>query len=63
MIQEVFGDNSMNAVQVKVWHKCFKDDQESVEIDSPSGKPATSRTLDNVECVWAAINKDRPLTV
>ena len=63
MIQEVFGDNSMNAVQVKVWHKSFKDGQEAVKSDARSGRPATSRTAENVERVRAAINKDRRLTV
>ena len=53
----------MSAVQIKVWHKCFKDGQESVEIDPYSGRPATSRTAENVERVRAAVNKDRRLTV
>ena len=44
MIQKAFGDNAMNVAQIKVWHKCFKDDQESVENDLHSGRPATSRT-------------------
>ena len=53
----------MSAAQIKVWHKCFKDDQKSVESYPCSGRPATSRTPGNVERVWAAINKDRRLTV
>ena len=53
----------MSAVQIKVRHKCFKDGQESVESDPSSGRPATSRTPQNVERVQAAINKDRQLTV
>ena len=46
-----------------MWHKLFKDGQESVESDPCSGRPATSRTPENVEHVRAAINKDRCLTV
>ena len=46
-----------------MWHKCFKDGRESVESDPCSGRPATSRTTENVELVWPAINKDWPLTV
>ena len=37
MIQKAFGDNEMNAAQIKVWHKCFKDGEESVESDPHSG--------------------------
>ena len=36
---------------------------ESVESDPHSGRPATSRTPENVECVGAAINEDWRLTV
>ena len=53
----------MSAAQIKVWHKHFKDGQESVESDPSSGRPATSRTPENVECVQAAVNKDWRLTV
>ena len=63
MIQKVLGDDAMSAEQIKVWHKCFKDDQESLESGPHSGRPATSGTLENVEHIWAAINKDRRLTV
>ena len=46
-----------------MWHKCFKDGQESVESDPHSGRPATSRTPENVERVQAVINKDQRLSV
>ena len=58
MIQKAFRDDAMSAAQVKVWHKRFKDRQESFESDAHSGRPITNRTPENVECVWAAINKD-----
>ena len=58
MIHKAFGDDAMSAAQIKVWRKCFKDGRESVESDSCFGRPATSRTPENVECVQAAINKD-----
>ena len=53
----------MRAAQIKVWHKCFKEGQESFESGPRSGRPTTSRAPENVERVQAAINKDRPLTV
>ena len=59
MTQKAFGDDAMSAAQIKLWHKCFKDGQKSVESDPRSGRPATSRTPKNVEHVRAAINKDR----
>ena len=52
----------MSRAQTEVWHKCFKDGRESVESDPHSGRPATSRTPENVEHAQAAINKDQ-LTV
>ena len=58
MIQKVFGDDAKRPAQIKVWHKHFKDGQESVESNPCSGRPATSRTPENVECVQAAVNKD-----
>ena len=63
MIQRAFGDDAMSTAQIKMWHKSFKDGQESVENDPRSGRPATNRTIENVERVWAAINKDWRLTV
>ena len=58
MIQKAFRDNAMSATQIKVWHRHLKDGQESVESDPCSGRPAKSRTPENVERVRAAINKD-----
>ena len=59
MIQEAFEDNAMSAAQMKVWHKCFKDGQESVESDPRSGRSAASRIPENGGRVQAAISKDR----
>ena len=44
-----------------MWHKHFKDNRESIESDPHSGRPATKRPPENVETVWAAINKDQCL--
>ena len=63
MIQRAFMDDAMSAAQIKVWQKCFKHGGESIESDPHSRRPATSKTPENVECVQAAINKDRRLTV
>ena len=63
MIQKAFKDDAMSAVKIKVWHKHLQDGGESVESDSRSGRPATSKEPENVKCEWAAINKGWPLTV
>ncbi|XP_053429152.1 protein GVQW3-like [Nycticebus coucang] len=63
IIRKTFGDDAMSAAQIKVWHKRFRDGRESVESDPRSGRPATSRTPENVERVRAAISKDQQLTV
>ena len=33
VIQKAFGDDTMTAAQIQVWHKCFKDGLKSVERD------------------------------
>ena len=48
MTQKAFRDNAMSVVQIKLWHKDFKNGQESVESNLCSGRPATS-TPENVE--------------
>ena len=53
----------MRAAQIKVWHKRFKDGWESVESDSHSGRPATSRLPENIDRVPVAINEFQRLTV
>ena len=47
--QKAFRDDAINAAQIKVWHKCFKEGWESVESDPHSGRPKTIRTPKNVE--------------
>ena len=59
MIQNAFEDDVMSEAEIKGWHKHFKEGQESVESDPCSRRPATSRTPENVECVWAAISSDQ----
>ena len=37
--QKAFGNDAVSAVQIKVWHKRFKDGWDSVESDFSSGRP------------------------
>ena len=43
----------MNDTHIKLWYKLFKDGQEFFESDPHSGRPLTSRTPKNIECVQA----------
>ena len=56
-------DEAMSATEIKMWHEHFKDGRESVESDTCSGRPATSRTLENVEHVSKDCNQQRLATV
>ena len=57
--RELCNEGSAN----KVCHRLSKDSQESVESDPRTGRAATSRTPENVERIWAAINEDQRVTV
>jgi hypothetical protein len=59
MIKKAFGDDSLSEAQIKFWYRCFKDGWESVESGPHSGRPSKSRTPENVERVWAAINENQ----
>ena len=59
MTQKAFRDDAMSAVKIKLWHERFKDGGESIESHPHSGRSATRGTPENVECIQAAINKDR----
>ena len=57
--QKAFRDNAVSAAQIEVRHKHFKDGRESVESAPRSGRPAASRTPENVERAWAVVNRDQ----
>jgi hypothetical protein len=57
MIKKAFRNDSMSEAQMKLWYRSFKGGWESVESDPHSGRPSTSRTPENVELMWATINK------
>ena len=63
MLQEVYGDEEMSRSRVFEWHKQFKEGREDVEDDFRSGRPSTSKTVNNVERVKQMVRGDRQLTV
>ena len=49
--------------RIKEWYNRFKGGRTSPDSDSRSGRPSTTKTLDNIERVRLAIESDRRLTV
>ena len=53
----------MSKTRIKEWYSRFKGGRTSVDSDSRSGRPSTTKTLDNIERVRLAIEGDRRLTI
>ena len=62
-MQKAFGNECMSKTQIKEWYNRFKGGRTSVDSDSRSGRPSTTKTLDNIERVRLAIEGDHRLTV
>ena len=63
MMQKAFGNECMSKTRINEWYNRFKAGRTSVDSDSLSGRPSTTKTLDNIERVRLAIEGDRRLTV
>ena len=63
MMQKAFGNECMSKTRIKEWYNRFKGGRTSVDSDSRSGRPSTTKTLDNIERVRFAIESDRRLIV
>jgi len=48
MLVQVSGDNPMKKTAVYKWVKRFSEGRESVTSEETSGRPATSRTKENI---------------
>jgi transposase len=48
MLVQVYGDNAMKKTAVYKWVMRFSEGRESVTDDERSGRPATSRTEENI---------------
>ena len=51
LFQEVYGDDTISRTHLVEGHRRFKEGREEVEDDHWSGRPSTSKTDENVECV------------
>jgi len=63
MLVQVYGDNAMKKTAVYKWVKRFSEGRESVTDEEGSGRPATSRTEENIANVRQIVRENRRLTV
>ena len=63
MMQTAFENECMRKTRIKEWYNRLKEGRTSVDSDSRSGRPSTTKTLDNIERERLAIEGDRRLTV
>ena len=63
MMQKAFGNGCMSKTRIKEWYNRLKGGRTSDDNDSRSGRPSTTKTLDNIERVRLAIEGDRRITV
>jgi len=60
---QVYGDSAMKKTAVYKWVKCFSEGRESVTEEERSGRPATSRTEENIAKVRPILRENRRQTV
>src|SRR5215510_14123618 len=63
MLVQVYGDNAMKKTAVYKWVKRFSEGRESVTEEERSGRPATSRTEENIAKICQIVRENRRLTV
>jgi len=63
MLVQVYGDSGMKKTTVYKWVKRFSEGRESVNDEERSGRPATSRTEENIANVSQIVRENRRLTV
>jgi len=63
MLVQVYGDNAMKKRAVYKWVKRFSVGRESVTDEEKSGRPATSRTEENIAKIRQILREKRRLTV
>ena len=63
MLVQVYGDSAMNKIAVYKWVKHFSEGRESVTDEERSGRPATSRTEENIAKVRQIVRENHQLTV
>jgi transposase len=62
-IQRVFSDDAIGITQIKEWYNRFKDGRMSVESDTRSGRPSTSRNDELIDQGRTLVMQGRRVTV
>jgi len=60
---QVYGDYALKKTAVYKWVKRFSEGRESVTDEERSGRPATSRTEENIPRIRQILRENRRLTV
>ena len=63
MVQKAFGNECISKTRIKEWYNRLKGGRISVDSDSRSDRPSTTKTLDNIKRARLAIEGNRRLTV
>ena len=63
MLVQVYGNYAMKKTAICKWVKRFSNGRESVTDEERSGRPATSRTEENITIVRQIVRENRRLTV
>ena len=63
MLVQVYGDSAMKKTAVYKWVKSFSERRERVTEEERSGRPATSRTEENIAKFRQIVRENRRLTV
>jgi len=63
ILVQVYGDSAMKKTAVYKWGKSFSEGRECVTDEERSGRPATSRTEENITKVRQILSENRRLTV
>ena len=62
MLVQVYGDNATKKTAVYKWVKRFSEGRESVTDEERTGRPATSKTEENIAKFRQIMRKNRRLT-
>jgi hypothetical protein len=63
MLVQVYGDNAMKKTAVCKWVKLFSEGRGCVTDEERSGRPATSRTKENIAKLYQIVRANCRLTV
>ena len=63
MLKTAYGDAALSKTRVYEWFSRFKNEEMSIEDQPRSGRPATSRSDENVDKINALIREDRHRTI